>query len=39
VIIGEMLFRPEDELNLAADDLVGVDDCNRNIEKLCRSAL
>jgi hypothetical protein len=36
VIIGEMLFRPEDELE---DDLAGISDRNRNIEKLRRSAL
>jgi len=41
VIIGEMLFRPEDELNPADDDddLASVGDCNRNIEKLRRSVL
>jgi hypothetical protein len=40
VIIGEMLFCPEDELDAADDDdLAGVSDRNRNIEKLCRSAL
>jgi len=40
VIIGEMLFCPEDELNAADDDnLAGVGDRNRNIEKLRRSAL
>ncbi|CAK9269703.1 unnamed protein product [Sphagnum jensenii] len=40
VIIGEMLFCPEDELNAADDDnLAGIGNCNRNIEKLCRSAL
>jgi hypothetical protein len=36
VIIDEMLFRPEDELD---DDLAGISDRNRNIEKLRRSAL
>ncbi|CAK9276987.1 unnamed protein product [Sphagnum jensenii] len=39
VIIGEMLFRPEDELDAVDDDLAGVDDRNRNIEKLRCSAL
>jgi len=40
VIIGEMLFRPKDELDVADDDdLAGVDDRNRNIEKLRRNAL
>jgi len=47
VIISEMLFRPEDELDVANDDnlasvdddLASVDDHNRNIEKLRRSAL
>jgi len=40
VIIGEMLFRPEDELDAVDDDdLAGVSDRNRNIEKLRRSAL
>jgi hypothetical protein len=40
VIISEMLFRPEDELDAANDDdLAGINDRNRNIEKLCCSAL
>jgi hypothetical protein len=40
VTISEMLFRPEDELDVANDDdLASVDDHNRNIEKLRRSAL
>jgi hypothetical protein len=39
VIIGEMLFRPEDELDAADDDLASVGDRNRNIEKLRRNAL
>jgi len=41
VIIGKMLFRPEDELNPADDDddLASISDCNRNIEKLRRSVL
>ncbi len=40
VIIGEMLFRPEDELNIADDnDLASAGDRNRNIEKLRRSML
>jgi len=40
VIISEMLFRPEDELDAVDDDdLAGVSDRNRNIEKLRRSAL
>jgi len=40
VIIDEMLFRPEDELDAANDDdLAGISDRNRNIEKLRRSAL
>jgi len=40
VIIGEMLFRPEDKLDVADDDdLVGVDDRNQKIEKLRRGAL
>ncbi len=40
VIIGEMLFRPEDKLDAADDDdLAGVRNHNRNIEKLRRSVL
>ncbi len=40
VIINEMLFRPEDELDTADnDDLAGVDDRNQKIEKLRRGAL
>ncbi|CAK9276059.1 unnamed protein product [Sphagnum jensenii] len=40
VIIGEMLFGPKDELDATDDDdLAGVGDRNRNIEKLRRSAL
>ncbi len=39
VIIGEMLFRPEDELDAVDDDLAGVGDRNRNIEKLRCSVL
>jgi hypothetical protein len=41
VIIGKMLFCPEDELNTADDDhnLASVDDRNRNIEKLRCNAL
>jgi hypothetical protein len=40
VIIGEMLFHPEDELDAVDDDdLAGIGDHNRNIEKLRRNAL
>jgi hypothetical protein len=40
VIIGEMLFHPEDELDAAvADDLVSVGDRNQKIEKLRCGAL
>jgi len=40
VIIGEMLFHPKDELDIANDDdLASISDRNRNIEKLRRSAL
>ncbi|KAH9564271.1 hypothetical protein CY35_04G016800 [Sphagnum magellanicum] len=41
VIIGEMLFRPEDELDAAAanDDLPGVSNRNQKIEKLRCGAL
>jgi len=40
VIIGEMLFRPEDELDVVDDDdLASISDRNRNIKKLHRSAL
>ncbi len=40
VIISKMLFRPEDELDAAADDdLAGVGDRNQKIEKLRRGAL
>ncbi|CAK9863424.1 unnamed protein product [Sphagnum jensenii] len=39
VIIGDMMFRPEDELNaLEDDDVAGIGDCNRKIEKLRRGA-
>jgi hypothetical protein len=40
VIISEMLFRPEDELDAAEDDdLAGVGDRNQKIEKLRRGVL
>jgi len=39
VIIGQMLFRPEDELNAADDDLASVGDHNQKIKKLRRGAL
>ncbi len=40
VIIGEMLFRPEDELNATDDDdLASVDDHNQKINKSRRGAL
>jgi hypothetical protein len=40
VIIGEMLFHPEDELDTADNDnLADVDNRNQKIEKLCHGVL
>ncbi|CEP00974.1 hypothetical protein PBRA_008286 [Plasmodiophora brassicae] len=39
VIIGQMLFRPADELDADGDDVAGIDDRNRKIEKLRSHAL